>query len=670
MQKFSVKQITGTELSELFFEKIQSTLRELLPLRRINMCGITGIASTTPINAGKEISRMTDALYHRGPDDFGYVALSPGRHTDHRLKEPPPSEQANIFLGHRRLSIIDITGSQQPLSNAAGTVWVTFNGEIYNYRELRKSLKLLGHKFREKGDTEILLHLWEEYREGMLEHLVGMFAFAIYDSTHDRLFLARDRFGQKPLYYMTLGSRFYFASELQALKQINGFPESEINMTAAGHFFRYGYIPSPLTFYRNVYSLMPGHFLLRDKGHNCLTMYWKPAVTGELETVVLDEVQEKIDKSVASRMISDVPLGAFLSGGIDSAILTASMAEQKKNESIETFTISTGNSWCDESAEAELAAKHLNTTHHTFTVKPDLVEISEKLARHYGQPFADSSSVMTYYVSREAVKFVKAAISGDGGDELFGGYGGYVNSAKYAIFGKLPSSLRSILAHSASCLLRNSQKELPDSIFAARPIPQKGENISCLYHEYWRKKIFSDDFLGYAENSAEAENELFVKYYNDAVSDNPIDRWMEADQRMYLADDILAKVDTASMAVSLECRAPFLDHRLAEFANRISAKRKLKGGTTKAILKELLTRRLPQEIVKRPKKGFAMPLDNWLTKSPLKDWAYSQIFDNSDTWQPFLNKKAVTSMWQSHQNGERNHAARLWQIISIVLSRH
>ena len=629
------------------------------------MCGIAGIFSGKVFKGGNQIVRMCESMIHRGPDDWGYVAIDPALDTEPKRTKNTPPESRQLFLGHRRLAIIDIKGSKQPLSNVKKTIWVTFNGEIYNYRELRKALTLKGHNFRNNGDTEVLVHLWEEYGENMVDHLIGMFAFAIYDMKHNSLFLARDRFGQKPLFYMEHQGCFYFASELQALKEIETFPLNDIDNISMAHYFRYGYIPSPRTLYNGVSSLPPGHILLRRNNTNSLFRYWRPQVTGEAEDVDMTELQETIDHAVKSRLISDVPLGSFLSGGIDSSLITASMARQS-NEKIKTFTISTGNSWCDESKEAQSIADHIGTLHHTFNVEPNFVDITAKLAKHYGQPFADPSAVLTYYVSRETKKHVTVALSGDGGDELFGGYGSYINSAKYAIFGNIPQFTRGTLANIAAMLMGNSRTNIKDAVLAARTIPEKGENISPLYHQYWRDRIFSDNFKQTLSMSDELELEKFVSYFNEASSTDVMDRWMEADQRMYLPDDILTKVDIASMAVSLECRAPFLDHRVAEFANRISSKTKLKNNTTKFLLKKLAEREIPRDIINRPKTGFSMPLGEWM-RGDLKEWSHSVIFENREKWEPYMKPKQVVNLWEEHLAEKCDHSARLWQIAMLGL---
>ena len=366
------------------------------------MCGIAGIVCVEPSSRGEDIVSMANALEHRGPDDWGYLVLKRDKSFLPKRQKDTPVESADIFFGHRRLSIIDVAGTQQPLCNEDASVWVIFNGEIYNFCELCEDLTAKGHKLKEKGDTEVLVHLWEEYGESMLEKLIGMFALAIYDLKQEVLFIARDRYGQKPLFYFQNSKILAFASELQSLKKLPEFPIDDTDNTAIAQYFRYGYIPSPRTAYKNVFNLPAGHFIIYGKGQLNVKEYWQPRVSGEKTEVDLDELQDLIDRSVKARLISDVPLGAFLSGGIDSALITASAMKQLPAP-INTYTISTGDYWCDESKEAQTTADYLGTKHHTFKVKPDFIAVSSKLAKHYGQPFADYSSIMTYYVSKETM---------------------------------------------------------------------------------------------------------------------------------------------------------------------------------------------------------------------------------------------------------------------------
>ncbi|OGV51405.1 MAG: asparagine synthase (glutamine-hydrolyzing) [Lentisphaerae bacterium GWF2_44_16] len=626
------------------------------------MCGIIGIVNKTSRLSGRSLSDMADAIKHRGPDDWGYVALNPGK-SDSVMTREAPAMKAKVFLGHRRLSIIDVEGSRQPLCNEDASVWVIFNGEIYNYRELADELCGKGHILKEKGDTEVLVHLWEEYGENMTGHLVGMFAFAIYDTKQDMLFLARDRFGEKPLFYWHSEDLFAFASELQAFWRLENFAR-EINLSAIAQFFKYCYIPAPETVYKNVFSLRPGCVATFRASTFSVKSYWKPSVRGENSAVDQEELQEKFDKAVSLRMISDVPLGLFLSGGIDSSLIAASMAKQSVLP-VKTFTASTGESWCDESEMAALTASHLKTEHRKFLIKPDFVEISEMLAKHYGQPYADYSSIPTYYISRETRKHVKVALGGDGGDELFAGYDRYANLNLSRIAGAFPYFLRKNTAALLKSFLPADviSPALFDFVCVAGNAGKRGEEYSPLFHRYWREKCFQDDFLPEIRTAGFCR---FSEYYNEALSPDPLERWLEADQRMHLCDDILTKVDIASMSVSLECRAPFLDHSLAEYANSLSISSKLQGRRTKAVLRELAARRLPQEIINLPKKGFTLPLGDWFRKE-LNEWGYSMIFDNINIWNTYLNPSAVRKIWVEHQAFKMEHSMRLWMIISLIL---
>ncbi|OGV35017.1 MAG: asparagine synthase (glutamine-hydrolyzing) [Lentisphaerae bacterium GWF2_45_14] len=629
------------------------------------MCGIVGIINKTSRLSGRSVSDMADAIKHRGPDGWGYAALNPGK-SDSMMTLEAPAASAKVFLGHRRLSIIDVEGSKQPLSNEDGSVWITFNGEIYNYRELADDLRRKGHTLKEKGDTEVLVHLWEEYGRNMTGYLTGMFAFAIYDTKQDVLFLARDRFGEKPLFYWHSEDTFAFASELQAFWRLENFTHN-VNVSAIGQFFKYCYIPSPDTVYKNVFSLQPGCCAEFRNSMLSVKHYWKPSVCGEDAAVDMEELQEKFDKAVSLRMIADVPLGLFLSGGIDSSLIAASMAKQSALP-VKTFTASTGESWCDESETAALVASHLNTEHRKFLIKPDFVEVSEMLAKHYGQPYADYSSIPTYYISRETRKHVKVALGGDGGDELFAGYDRYANLKLSRAAGTFPYFLRK----NAAVLLKSF---LPKSVFSpylfdfacvAGDARQRGEEYSPLFHQYWRDKCFQNDFLPEMNDAGNADFFRFAGYYDEALSVDPLERWLEADQRMHLCDDILTKVDIASMSVSLECRAPFLDHSFAEYANRLSISSKLQGRYTKAVLRQLAGKRLPHQIINLPKKGFTLPLGDWFRKE-LKEWGHSMIFDNTNIWSSYLKSASVKKMWAEHQTGKMEHCMRLWMIISLIL---
>lgn len=634
------------------------------------MCGIAGVIRKQHFDGSTTIGVMTDAMRHRGPDGSGFVALTPGRPRNKSAEYVPRSGMAPVWLGHRRLSIIDLAGSQQPLRNEDGRIWVTFNGEIYNYESLRAVLTSKGHVLREAGDSEVLVHLWEEYGESMVEHLIGMFAFAIYDLGQNVLYFARDRFGKKPLYYRHTQVGLSFASELQALKNDEGFPLGEIDPIAAAQYFRYGYIPSPKTIYRGVNSLPAGHYALYRDGELQTREYWRPTVRSDGEPIDYEHLGALLDESVAARLKADVPIGAFLSGGIDSSLIVASMARQM-NRPVETFTISTGHHWCDESEAAQATANHLHTNHHTFEVKPDLVEVIELLTRNYGQPFADYSNVPTYYVCRETRQHVTVALSGDGGDELFAGYRRYANFRWSAIAGQMPYPLRLPIAASIRTLGAIRPElcgRISDFLLSAGSVADKGENHSATFHRYWRDKTFQPEFYRLMGIAGEERIDRFADLCRAADSPEPIDRWLEADQRMYLADDILVKVDIASMAVSLECRAPMLDHRFAEAANRISIRDKLKGGRTKVPLRKLAERRVPAQIIDLPKRGFTLPMAAWL-RGELASWAESLLFDYESTWESFLCRDAVRRLWSEHRDGQADHHMRIWIILAWILWR-
>ncbi len=632
------------------------------------MCGIAGLAGPVPRNGSAVIAAMCEAIRHRGPDGAGFVALHPGRKHCYGATATPPTDAAHVWLGHRRLRVIDLQGSDQPLRNEDGSVWVTFNGEIYNHRALRDLLIRKGHTLREAGDTEVLVHLWEEYGQGMLEHLHGMFAFAIYDVTKNMLFLARDRFGKKPLYYFQRGGCFYFASELQALWQTGEFSQTAIDPIAAAQYFRYGYIPAPRTIYDGVSSLSPGHYAVVQDGNLSVHSYWRPHVAGKPGPVDYDLLESQLDAAVATRLQSDVPIGALLSGGVDSGMTVASMARQMDMRPL-TFTLSSGETGQDESDTAQHIAGYLGTQHHTFATLPDIPSIASLLARHYGQPFADSSAIPTYSVCKQARQHVTVALTGDGGDELFWGYQRYRNYRYASILRWLPRKQRLWLAGWMSG--RDDYKLVPWSklsafIFSLQRLPERGENRAMDYDFRRRASGLQPDFLRTLQEEEEAGISQFTDYYNQCESDNPFARWLEADQRMYLAGDILTKVDIASMAVSLECRCPLLDYDFANTANGIAMAAKMRGLRTKPVLRKLAARRLPASITRLPKKGFTVPVSDWL-RHRLSDWSRDLLFDNVATWEPWLRPEFVHDLWDRHQSGHANHSTQLWTVMAWVL---
>ena len=632
------------------------------------MCGICGFINPSFSDAGVVLETMTEAIRHRGPDDHGYLSVNraPG-HSESAVRRLNHSvKNADIYLGHRRLSIIDLTQGHQPMSFDEGSLWITYNGEIYNYREIRQELETRNYKFHSDSDTEVLLAAYAEWGQECVNHFRGMFAFCIVDRKEQKLFLARDHFGQKPLFFHKNGHCFAFASELQSLRQLPGFPRDKFNVQAFGHYFRYGFIPSPNTAFKDVYSLKPGHTLTVEfgSGNYEVRQYWKPSVTADL-IIKEEELTAKFDESVKLHLRADVPVGVFLSGGIDSSLI-ASSAINEVPSGLKSFTISTGDTWCDESQEAKQIADHLGTDHLCHTVEPDFINVIEKLVTHYGQPFADFSCVPTYYVSAVAQQKVKVALSGDGGDEIFAGYKRYLNYHFTDIISMIPWAIRKII--SSALKSRSYNRLWSDYFLSANKLPAKGENHASRFHNWRRHSCYTDLFASELKSQQQEESDHFIYLYNNTTATDPVAKWLEVDQQMSLSDNMLVKVDIAAMATSLETRAPFLDPDFATLANRISLNQKLNNGVTKSILRNIADKRLPKGISGLPKKGFTMPLKDWM-RTDLRDWCYAALFDNPDYWSPYIRSDSVREMWRKHQQGTLNNSSRLWQLIALCLFR-
>ena len=619
------------------------------------MCGLVGIFN---LREGLEIdrsllSRMNETQYHRGPDEGG-LHTEPG-----------------IGLGHRRLSIIDLSTGQQPLFNEDHSVVVVYNGEIYNFQELAVELKQCGHVFRTHCDTEVIVHAWEEWGEQCVEHFMGMFAFAIWDRNKQILFLARDRLGKKPLHYAELcDGQFIFASELKAL-YIHPLLKKEIEPTAVEEYFSFGYIPEPKTIFKNVYKLPPAHTLTICQGQlrHEPKAYWDiPFKNVEFvdEEHAKEELTKKIKAAVSRRMVSEVPLGAFLSGGVDSSAVVAMMAELS-NEPVNTCSIAFDSKKFNESGYAQKIADRYKTNHFVETVDPDDFTLLDKLAGIYDEPYADSSAIPTYRVCALAKKRVTVALSGDGADEYFSGYRRHrwhMNEEK--IRGLLPMTIRRPLFGFLG-------RFYPKLDWAPRFLRAKTtfqaiarDSVSAYFHtisllsDDMRDKLFSPEFKKVLNGYKAVE--VFRKHAENCPSKDPLTLIQYLDLKTYLVGDIHTKVDRASMANSLEVRAPLLDYQLIEWVSGLSPDLKLKGQEGKYILKKAMEPYLPHDILYRSKMGFAVPLAEWF-RGPLKLRVRESLLGESMRQSGFFNMKYIEHLVTQHQEGLRDYSDGIWSLL-------
>ena len=616
------------------------------------MCGIAGRFNFDPLRPVDRhvLEAMTDAIAHRGPDAAGYH-VAPG-----------------IGLGHRRLSIIDLSTGDQPLSNEDGTVWTVFNGEIYNFADVRAELVAKGHRFRTGSDTEVIVHGYEEWGEHCAERFRGMFAFAVWDARARRLVLVRDRLGVKPLYYAELPGRgVVFGSELKALVEDPDVPR-DWRPEAIDAFLTLLYIPAPMTVYRGIHKLPPAHVLVAEKNSVRTFRYWdlQFGTTGRVATE--DEYLEQLDallrESVALRQISDVPLGAFLSGGIDSTAVVSYMVETSPRPPV-TISVGFNHAAYDELAHARVVAEHLGCEFHERTVTPDVAALLPKLAWHFDEPFADSSAVPTYYVSKAARELVTVALSGDGGDELWAGY------SRHRIEG-VEQRLRATLgpARTAASWVGRALPLTVRGARALRHLAYEPEHAYALKHAYGmfepdaKSRLYTKDFADATSNTDVFEG--FRDIYRRCTSADPLDRALYTDVHTYMIDDILTKVDRMSMAVSLEAREPLLDHKLLEFAASVPMSLKLRDGRSKYLLRKAIARRVPPEIVDRRKHGFEAPIGEWL-QGPLAPLADTLLGDGRLRQRGLFNDGEVARLWSDHRTGRADHRHRLWQLIMLEL---
>jgi len=633
------------------------------------MCGIAGVIdkdASAAITGGDvtarrldDLTKMIDALAHRGPDDKGVWSDS------------------ECALGQRRLAIIDLSPTgHQPMSDDDENFWITFNGEIYNFQALRSELEALGHRFRTKSDTEVILHAYQQWGTESVKRLRGMFAFGLWDKKQRRLFLARDRVGKKPLFYADLPNRFLFASELQGLLALPDI-KRDVEFSAIDSYLTWGYVPAPLTAFRAIKKLPPAHWLLLEPSDNgwkqSIERYWSLSYSPKFklsEEEASEAIREKLTEAVRLRMISDVPLGAFLSGGIDSSIVVGLMAGLS-DKPVKTFSIGFSEAEWDETPHAARIAAKFATEHHKFDVRPNALDILPMLVRHYGEPYADSSAVPTYYVSKLTRSEVTVALNGDGGDESFAGYERYLGNRVAEQVFRVPGARTA--ARAIDSMLPQGAAAKSRIRTAHRFLSSASQDLAGRYSKWigffdagQRNRLMRPDVRA-AINGSSPEGWMSRLFENRAGLD-VVDSTMGVDVDSYLPFDLLVKVDITAMASSLEARSPFLDHEVMEFAARLPVDLKLKGTTSKFLLKRAFADILPPENVNRRKMGFGVPVGEWF-RGPMKDFLRDTLQGDKARREGYFDQAAIDAQVNDHLERKAENGFPLWNLMMLELWR-
>src|SRR5436309_85910 len=620
------------------------------------MCGIAGIVNKDGAPVDRELlARMNEAIRHRGPDDDGFYFGD------------------GVGLAMRRLAIIDLAHGQQPIHNQDRTAWIVFNGEIYNYRELREELEKLGHKLYTNSDTEAIVHAYDQWGTDCPKYLRGMFAFAIWDERAKSLFLARDRVGKKPLLYAQVNGQLVFGSEFMALLQ-HPDVSRDVNYEAIHHYLSFICVPAPLTAYQAIRKLQPGHSLLWKNGEIKLERYWQLDFSRKIsisEEEAGERVIDLLRDAVRVRLMSEVPLGAFLSGGIDSSAVVALMA-QESSEKVKTFSIGFEEQDFSELHHARRLAEHVGADHHEFIVRPDAMEILPTLVEHYGEPFADSSAIPGYYVSRETRKYVTVALNGDGGDECFAGYERYAAMNLAQRYAKLlPAVIR-------NGVIRNLARALPEFQSRANPLRKAQRFLDAAslspvqrylrwvsaFDEQAKLDLYSNDFRN--ETAAFSTVAFIEPWFAKANGAGIVDASLLTDTMTYLPNDLLVKMDIASMTVSLEARSPFLDHHLMEFAASLPEKFKLRRLTTKYLLKRVLKKLVPEKNLTRSKMGFGVPINHWF-RGAMRPFLRETLLSDKALGRGLFKPESLRRLIDEHVEGRSAHEHRLWSLLMLEL---
>jgi len=619
------------------------------------MCGIAGMfgpeAAMTPDRRRGVLAEMCQVIEHRGPDDEGF-------HID-----------GGLAIGMRRLAIIDLFTGRQPITNEDGSIWIVFNGEIYNFQEIRADLLRRGHTFATGTDTEVIVHLYEDEGERCVERLRGMFAFAIWDKREHKLFMARDRVGVKPLHYCVTGDTIVFASEIKSILQ-HPQVNREVNLEAVSDFLTFGYVPDPASSFKGIYKLPAGHTLTFKDGRLTTRCYWDfeyhqngTSEPARPESYYTERIRELLAESVRLRLISDVPLGAFLSGGIDSSTVVAMMAREM-DRPVKTFSIGFTESSFDELHYARITAKHFNTEHHEFIVTPDVCNLVDEIIWHHDEPFADVSSIPTYIVSKMAREHVTVILSGDGGDEVFGGYDRYLVDRKREVFERIPGFLRRNLMLKAS-------RAIPRATYGKNFLRNVSLDSDSRYvdsisyfDEDAKQGLLSADVRRWLAGRNSSDS--FKQLLSVPTSSDRLDHLLYLDSKTYLPGDILTKVDRMSMAHSIEAREPLLDHKLIEFVQTIPASLKLRGSVGKHILKAAVRGLIPDEIIDRQKQGFGVPIARWFNNE-LRELLYDTLTDSRTRQRGYFNQSAVDEILDEHRRCRRDNSTHLWGLLTLEL---
>ena len=617
------------------------------------MCGIAGIVHSHPDGAvdNAAVHRMCETIVHRGPDDEGIFV------------------KAGVGLGMRRLSIIDLASGHQPVFNEDKTIWIVFNGEIYNFPELRAELEKRGHRFYTHTDTEVIVHLYEDLGPDCVNKLRGMFVFALYDERCRKLVMARDRLGKKPLHYALTRGRLLFGSEIKSILAVA--PElAEVNHEALLQYMYFGYVLDPSTSFLPIQKLPAGHLLEFQAGQVTVRQYWDLPEYGthhpHSEQECLEELEWRLAEAVRIRLISDVPLGALLSGGTDSSTVVAMMA-RASSKPVKTFSIGFGHDDFNEAHYARIVAQRFATEHHEMIVEPDVLETVETLTSSLEEPFGDSSMLPTYYVSQMARKHVTVALSGDGGDEIFAGYDRYGVNLRRQVFERIPLWARVLYR---------------EQVFPRLPQNMRGRKFSYNVTLPWRERyvdsisfipsferdipLLSAEFRQILATSGNPEN-LMYRYFDQAPAKDPVSQMLYVDTKTYMVGDILTKVDRMSMAASLEVRVPLLDHLFVEWVTGLPIDWKLRAGQQKYILRKLAERvGVPREALDRPKQGFALPLVHWI-RNELRDLILSVLLEPRTLQRGYFNPGGVKRLLDEHFRGRRDHSGEIWRLLIFEL---